>query len=412
MRLAALLLLVAPAVAQEPVVVETEHYALHAEGPRAQAEEYARVLEAAWKQYQAYFKAKPRVKKKEKLAVRYFETQTAWADALQADSAPVVKGAGGYYHPDNKTVYLYRQPTVYYSRVLLLHEAAHQFHWLAKTKNKKPAADWYTEGVAEYLSWHHWDGTTLQLAVVPNVSLKDYSAAALKELQAEGFDFGKLIEGSVPASRAVACALLRWLATGNGGKFVKGFEPFRRKMDGGVRPSPTFRKLIGQPAPVLKQLVSWLSRNQEPFGYVFNEWFGLGPGRLRGFFLKGTTICRLKPVTPAFAATLEVPADKKGWRGGVVLHYASPSDYSVALLDWGGWVHIKRFTGRGFQTIERGEVTAIEKGSSYRFQLFRRKGKVTMMIGNTGFGPWELPGSAFGLAVERSDLTFRDISWK
>ena len=73
---------------------------------------------------------------------------------------------------------------------------------------------------------------------------------------------------------------------------------------------------------------------------------------------------------------------------------------------------IKRFTGRGFQTMERGEVTAIEKGTTYRFQLFRRKGKVTMMIGNTGFGPWELPGSAFGLAVEQSDLTFRDLSWK
>jgi hypothetical protein len=412
MRLAVLLVLAVPAFAQEPVVIETEHYALHAEGAPALAEEYARVLEAAWKQYQRYFKAKPKIKKKAKLVVRYFETAEAWSQALKADGAPVIQHAGGYYHPANQTVYFYRQPTVYYSRVLLLHEAAHQFHYLAKTRNKKPTADWYTEGVAEYLSWHHWDGTTLELAVLPNVSLKDYAAAALKEIEAKEFEFGKMVEGGTPASRAVSCALLRWLATGNDGKFVKGFEPFRRKMDGGVRPGPTFRKLIGQPASVQEQLTSWLSQNQEPFGYVFNEWFGIGPGRMRGFFPGGTSICRLKPVTPAFTATLEVPADKKGWRGGVVLHYTSPKDYTVALLDWGGWVHIKRFTGSGFQTMERGEVTAIEKGTTYRFQLFRRKGKVTMMIGNTGFGPWELPGSAFGLAVERSDLTFRDLSWK
>ncbi|MHC4816514.1 MAG: hypothetical protein ACYTF8_00440 [Planctomycetota bacterium] len=412
MRFAALLFLAVPAIAQDPVVVETEHYTLHAEGPRAQAEEYARVLEAAWRPCERYFKAKPKLRKGEKLVVRYFETEAAWSVALRADGAPVVMGAGGYYHPVNKTVYVYRQPTVYYSRVLLLHEAAHQFHFLAKTRNKRPVADWYTEGVVEYLSWHHWDGTTLDHAVLPNISLKDYAAAALKEMQAEAFDFGKMVEGNAPASRAVSWALVRWLATGKDGKFLKGFDALRRKMDGGVKPSPTFRKLIGQPQAVQQKLVSWLSQNQEPFGYVFNEWFGLGPGRMRGFFSGGTTICRLKRVTPAFAATLEVPADKKGWRGGVLLHYTSNTDYTVGLLDWGGWVHIKRFRDSGFRTMERGEVTAIEKGTSYRFQLFRRKGKVTMMIGNTGFGPWELPGKAFGLAVERSDLTFRDISWK
>jgi hypothetical protein len=410
MRLAALLILVVPVLAQENVI-ETEHYALHAEGPRALAEEYARVLEAAWKQYQRYFKAKPKIKKKEKLVVRYYETEQAWSAALKADGAPPVK-ADGYYHPANKTVYFYRQPTVYYSRVLMLREAANQFHYLAKTKNKNPDAAWYTEGVAEYLAWHHWDGTTLELAVLPNVSLKDYAAAALQELQTETFDFAKMVEGDAPLNRAVSWALVRWLATGNDGKFMKGFEPFRRKMDGGVRPGPTFRKLIGKPDSVKEQLVSWLSRNQEPFEYVFNEWFGIGPGRMRGFFLKGTTICRHVPVTPAFSATMEVPADKKGWRGGVVLHYVSPQDYSVALLDWGGWVHIKRCTGAGFRTMERGEVTAIQKGTTYKFQLFRRKGQVTMMIGNTGFGPWELPGKAFGLAVEKCDLTFRDISWK
>jgi len=47
-----------------------------------------------------------------------------------------------------------------------------------------------------------------------------------------------------------------------------------------------------------------------------------------------------------------------------------------------------------------------------KFQLFRKGDKVTMMIGPIGFGPWELPGRHFGLAVERSDVVFKDISWQ
>ncbi|MHC4548267.1 MAG: hypothetical protein ACYTEZ_05765 [Planctomycetota bacterium] len=410
-RLLVLLLLVLPAAAEEHVI-RTEHYELRLDGERAQAEDYSRLLEAAWKQFQRYFKAKPKLKKSERLVIRHFPDEARWTAALQADGAAVPHGAGGYYWPQNRTVYVFRQPTRYYSRVLLLHEAAHQFHYLAKTRNRSPDAAWYTEGVAEYLSWHHWDGRTLELAVLPNVSLKDYAAVALTEARAAGFDLAPRVEGKAQTSRALSWALVRWLATGQAGKPLKRFEQFRRKLDGGVRPGPIFRKTIGPPAAVQSKFLAWLEQEQQPFGYVFNEWYGLGPGRLRGFFAQGTTVCRLKAPVTFFQATMEVPTDRPGWRGGVLLHYLDNTDYSVALLDWGGYVHIKRFVGQRFQTLERGEVTAIVKGNRYAFQLFRRKDRVTMMIGDVGFGPWELPGTTFGLAVERSDLSFRDVGWK
>ena len=412
MRSAAVLLLfVAPVLAEEHVV-SSEHYEVRQEGEPGDAEKSARVLEAAWPQFQRYFKAKPKLKKGEKLVVRYFSAREAWSKALQADGATVPDGAGGYYWPQTKTVYLYKQPTVYYSRVLLLHEAAHQFHYLSKTRNKNPDAAWYREGVAEYLSWHHWDGATLELAVQPNISLKDYAAAALTEAKAGGFDFAGLVEGKGTPSRAFSWSLVRYLATGGkDGKPLKRWEHFRRKMDGGVRPGPTFKKTIGQFGAAGKGYTAWLEENQQPFAYVFNEWIGIGPGRMHGF-AGVVSVCRVKAPSKFFTATMEPPADAKGWKGGVLLHYTSKEDYSVALLDWGGFVHIQRFNGKRFQIIERGEVPAIVKGSSYVFQLFRRKNGVTMMIGNAGFGPWDLPGKSFGLAVQKSDLRFRDVSWK
>ena len=58
--------------------VETAHYRLEAEGDNAK--EQARVLEAAWPQFKAFFGAEP--KTKEKLRVRYFATREAWVRSL------------------------------------------------------------------------------------------------------------------------------------------------------------------------------------------------------------------------------------------------------------------------------------------------------------------------------------------
>ena len=67
--------------------------------------------------------------------------------------------AGGYYHPSGRTAYAWRQPTIYFTRCLILHEATHQFHYLARTSNSVSLAFWYAEGLAEFLSRHYWDGT-------------------------------------------------------------------------------------------------------------------------------------------------------------------------------------------------------------------------------------------------------------
>jgi hypothetical protein len=75
----------------------------------------------------------------EKLPVFIAATREGFAARLTADGiAP--PASGGYCHPGNRTAYLWRQPTLYHTRVLLLHEATHQFHYF---KSKLGEYAWF-----------------------------------------------------------------------------------------------------------------------------------------------------------------------------------------------------------------------------------------------------------------------------
>ena len=60
--------------------------------------------------------------------------------------------------------WLYDQPSDYYRRHLLLHEGTHAFmsHWLGGA-----GPPWYSEGMAELLGTHQWDGQRLVLGYNP-----------------------------------------------------------------------------------------------------------------------------------------------------------------------------------------------------------------------------------------------------
>ena len=64
----------------------------------------------------------------------------------------------------------------------------------------------------------------------------------------------------------------------------------------------------------------------------------------------------------------------------------------------------------------KGEVLEIWPAFSetaYRIQLFRKKQQVFLMLeGGVSYGPWELEGDGFGLAVENNDIVFSDVTWK
>jgi len=394
-----------------PESVETEHYRLVSEGPRAEAEEFARVLEAAWGGLAAYFEGAPKLRKGERLEVRFFETRDAWAADVSAAGATPPEGAGGYYWETDRIARLYRQPTRLFTRALLLHEATHQFHFLARTRNRAPVAYWYKEGVAECLGWNAWDGERLTLGVLPLVALENYPAQALAELSG-GLDVEAIIEGRAEPSRPVAWAIYRHLSAGNAGKPLKGFDRIAEKLDAGAKPSAAFWKTFGRPPAYRKALLHWIEKEQQPFVPVFNEWEPVGPDRVRGF-AGGVTLCRLQAKATTLRAAIEPPrGDGVAWRAGGLLHFEGPDDYTVFLFDQGGRLRVSRRNAGAWQVLEEGAGAVPGEDGKVRFELAMGEGGVRLVLGDVTRGPWEPGKPALGLALDACDLVFGDLSWK
>ena len=199
--------------------VETEHYLIHTEG-EVDAAETGRLLEALHAQLAEWFGAKPNPA--EKLRVSVYGTRERWEAALREDGCPVPE-AGGYYSTGTRKAYLFVQPSEYFTRQLTIHEATHQFHYLAATGNSAPDGFWYIEGVAEYFGMHDWDGTTLRTRVVPLVSLEDYPKKALANLERLEWNVDGIISGDVACERPEAWALVHFLD----GSLAKKFQALR-----------------------------------------------------------------------------------------------------------------------------------------------------------------------------------------
>ncbi len=385
------LLLLAGAASAAPEVRENDRFRLEAETTPQEADELLLVLEQAHAQLAARFKGKPG-----KVVVQVTEAAPGAADP--------------------RKVAIGRQPGRYATRALLLREYVRVFYELARAKGRPAETPWCREGQAEFLAGHDWDGRTLRMGVVPAVSADNLMGAALAETNQAGFDLGPLVDGSQPMSRALACALYGHVATGEGGKPVKGFDKFEPKMAGGVKAAPLFWQCFGKQADYAPAFAKWLEASQQPFVPITGDWEGLSPGRLRGSCGpagRGFAACRFQIPAGEFKATVGAPKEKKGWRAGVVLSYASDADYAVFLADWVGDFHIFKVVGGKRQTLEQGNGAPPSADGYYRIQLFRKKEQVYLMLeGGASYGPWELPGSGFGLAVENSDLAFSDISWK
>jgi hypothetical protein len=389
LRRAPVLLLAAAAFAA-PETRETERVRVEAEVSPAEADEILRFLEEAHGQLAAAFKAKPA--KGERILVQLRE------------------GAPG--DPAPRTVSVQPQAGRYATRALLLREYVRVFYELARAKGRPAETPWCRAGLAEFLSGHDWDGRTLRMGVVPAVTAENLPGQALGETRQEGFDLKAVIEGRASASRALSWALYGHVSTGEGGKPLAGFAKFEPKVAGGVKTAPLFWQCFGKPEEYAPAFLKWLEGAQQPFVPLSGDWEGLGPGRVRGS-AKGLGACRFQLPADEFRATVLVPKGKTSWRAGAVLSHESDKEYAVFVADWGGYLNIFRMIDGKQKVLEQGPGIPPSADGNYRFHLFRKKAQVYLMFeGGASYGPWELPGGGFGLALEGCDLTFTEVSWK
>ncbi len=395
-------------------VVQGAHYELRYAGERSEAETFLAVLEAAWPQYEAFFGAAPKLTDDERLVVHFARDRAGFERAIRADGTRPPGTAGGYYWPGSRTAYLFRQPTRYYTRALLIHECAHQFHYLATTGNRNPKASWYTEGVAEHLCWHEWDGEQLTLGLRPAISLKDYPAAAAKEIEAQDFDLAEAVASAHGTSRPVGWALVHFMVTADEHVRPARFLRFRRAMDKGAEPGRCFERHIGNAEKLLPVLRAWLRTKVQPWEHVFDHWEAQGPGRFRGT-AGVVSLCAHRTGAKAIEAQLRVPIEGR-FKGGLVLHFTSAKDYTVALVNWRGGVEVNRRVNGRWRRLGWQRVAPPTRGGLLALRATRVPGGVTLEVGGTRIGPFRqpeghfaLPGKRLGLCLERSTLEFEQV---
>jgi hypothetical protein len=385
--------------------VTTPHYRLYAEVAPDEAVEMGRLLEAAFPAFAAWFRAAP---SGGLLRVNVYANETAWEAGLGADGIVAPTEAGGYYSQSTKTAYLYAQANPYYTHVLLLHEATHQFHELSRTKGQV-LPFWYAEGHAEYLSRHDWDGRCVRLGVIPLLSWEDLPAQALRASASPGIDVPALVSGASTPSREAAWALFRYLDTG---PRHDAFRAFRDAFDAGDRdPARGFASLVADPATLSAPLAAWLPSAQEPMKPVFTEWAHRGPhaitGDSPGYFSQAV----LKARVTHFEAKYDVPSTPT-WALGLVLGYQDDQTYQAILVSADG--RLRTFTaGAGSaRWSDAGTAPPDSAGTgSLSVDFGAASAKLTVNGAVSSHALTGLPVVA-GLSLSDARVSFHDLAWR
>ncbi len=403
----------APASAQgEPGLksYEGEHYRLGTDAPEAAALEYMRVLEACWPQFEKFFGRAPEMKKQEKLNIYFLQTQEGWHDKLKADQVGIPVGAGGYYWPGNRNVYLWKQPTIYTSRQLLIHEAMHQFHYIACCNNVGPKDVWYIEGVVEYFSRHYWDGETLTLGVIPLCSLENYPRLALELFERPDFDLAAMIDGQRASTRPEQWALVRYLLLAEEGKLKPKWDKLATRLDRGEPGKTAFPQVFGDPKLMQPNILSWLKTQQEPMVPVWNEWWGTGDAALAGTAAV-TSGCRVNDDAESITATLHTPKDGN-WKGGLLIGFEDAGTYTVALFDNQGNFSINLRKDDKWQVLKRGKAAPAKTEGQLQLKAERTEGGIRVVQDDVEVGVFDLSGKKLGVCLENCTLRFSGLAWK
>jgi hypothetical protein len=327
-------------LAQPPGGTEyrTKHYDLYSE--TGDAFEQGRLLEALHGHLRKHFEKAP----DKRLRVRVYANVKRFRQALAADGLDENK-SGGFYSFKTKIVYLYQQPSAFYTRQLLLHESTHQFHHHL-TSDAALNCFWYHEGLAEYFGMHNWDGKALQVGVVPALTLEDYPAKALAALAETERNFTGIVSARGKVEYAVAWSLVHFLLN----RQPERFRKLAARLDRGDAPLEAWRDTFAQdqvPA-LLKDYRAWVEKHQQPWKIVWQSWQQFGAA-LEGSDPKVNALAVLKQTPERFAFEME----RVQGTGPCGLVFGFRSDQDFYLLQYVNDKEARRLRFKDGKWVER-----------------------------------------------------------
>ena len=370
--------------------VTTEHYHIRSTGP--DAEVVGRMLEGLYGELAGFFGGHPQGL----LEVEIHATRQAYREALCRDGLKHV-GGGGYYAPVTKKVYLFPQPSEYFTRQLILHEAAHQFHFLVATGNGAPRSAWYAEGLAEYFAMHNFDGRSLETGVVPSISLEDYPAKAIDELDALDWDLRGIVSGGVKAERPLAWSLVHFLVH----RHRAEFKQLAAKLDRDEKPLAAWEASLGRITPeFVAEYRQWLEEHTQPWSIVWTAWQEMGEAIQGHSRMVGVAV--LKDTPRRLEAEMELVDGNL--KAGLVFGYRSPQDFHMLQVFSPGRVRIVRRVDDQWETLVSQAVPKAQGRNVVA--LSRDKNRVTLSVNRRDIRTLQAPGQ-IGLNVDGCRVRFR-----
>jgi hypothetical protein len=366
---------------------------------RKDAEHFGVLLESAWLGFEYYFDAPAVAQDGGLLEVYMFDDESQWAQALTDDGLGVPWGAGGYFHPSTERAYLWRQPERYTNRMLLLHEAIHQFHHLSVQTAAQSA--WFIEGLAEYLSRHDWYDGCIRLGTVPTGTLENAHGVALDRWTDGTLDVDRLVDDPALGQRPDAMAWYAFLEE----SYPEELVALRAVLDAGAsNEAEAFKEQFGAPTDHQEPFGQWLRDHQEPLTIVYTGWEHLDQQHMQAH-AAGTgylTFAPLKSRPERFAVTVQ--GVQESFSGGVLVSYEDEATWSVVIGNERGEISALHYGAEGGIWDNVGSVSASTNSLSFDYSVTDQQ--TEMNIGGETLTYEHSQQGAAGLGVYDSDVIF------
>lgn len=251
---------------------ETAHYELRAWSDADELRQYGEILEQTWPAIQDVLRATPKLDPREKLAFRVHADRDAWIKGALDDRQSMPLSADpAWFSPRNGVVYMYRNESAVYTRMMIVYAAVLQFHGLCKGKNLDLDTTWYVHGLAQTLAVHRWDGSKIELGVTPRVCVIDYPARALNALGGPAFVLDTQDEEKI-ANPYASWAAVSYALHGAGGRLRAKFQKLALGHSGSKLTGKEFLREMGFDRNVRKDFREWLLAAQYPLEIVQGDW--------------------------------------------------------------------------------------------------------------------------------------------
>lgn len=363
--LAALVLVGAPRAATADDEAKTTHVVVRGDVPAETLRRFADLAEAAYPQWTAYFGKEP-AKKALPLQVDVRRDRDGFLAALRRASLDAEKlaGAGGYYDPGSATSYLYMQPHESSTRLLVLHEATHQFQakaLLGGDPGKSP--DWHKEGLAEHFGFHRRTAAGVETGVLDAVCIDARPDECAERVRSGKFDAWAVGTGAVASPDYTdSLAMVGMLLRTKDASLRAALKRFEADLPGTGNPGKAFERAFSGKRERLAAATLEVWRDfRRPWKIVYVAW-DEEPGAIVATgspwaFLQGSV--GLPVAKRSVEARIALGATP-GRAAGIAIGCKGPGDFVGAEIGDGGRVSL-RWKHRG-EWSELGSATASALG--------------------------------------------------